>query len=250
MASGYQLVFSLSEGQKRGRHSLGIAGYNVLAGYISQRPKLAAIQKEAKNRARNQTRARRAAQHLATLDERWGSRAAWAPAAHFPNGGEGMGINMLSDFNTITRCALQNGVQLQSLWAPGGELHKAVHDGMTKAKIRSARNAILARFARPLGSAIPSSDPLTTPSRAPPPITSSPPAPMSRHSSFNDDDEESPEIPRRTIETRRDVDVSTFVIDSDGFSDNVEDFAPLHDCGKCFLVFQMRYPFLAMMMVY
>ncbi|CAG7556477.1 unnamed protein product [Fusarium equiseti] len=84
--------------------------------------------------------------HMARPDNIWGGHVAWAPVAHFSNSAEDIGNNMVSDFNTITRMALGNDIQLQALWAVGGALYDSVGGRFTQASVPSARDAIVAHI--------------------------------------------------------------------------------------------------------
>ncbi|RFN46920.1 hypothetical protein FIE12Z_8853 [Fusarium flagelliforme] len=88
---------------------------------------------------------------MARPDNIWGVHEAWAPVAHISNSAEDIGNNMVSDFNTITRVALSNGIQLQTIWAIVGALYDSVGDRFTHASVRSAPDAIVARNQAPGG---------------------------------------------------------------------------------------------------
>jgi len=80
-----------------------------------------------------------------------GGHEARAPVAHFSNSAEDIGNNMVSDFNTITRMTLGNGIQLHTLWAVGGALYDSVGHRLTQTSVRPARDAIVARIQAPGG---------------------------------------------------------------------------------------------------
>lgn len=123
---------------------------NIITGLGHQAPTLKALQKVTHRRKRVDRRACLRLQHIAFLDKAWGGRLNWAHHVHAPF--DTLGVNVISDLNTITQVAIRNNIALPTLWAEDGILEKHARSTksqmLTVATCRAAKLEFLAQLPR------------------------------------------------------------------------------------------------------
>ncbi|KAM0549067.1 hypothetical protein ACHAPJ_009642 [Fusarium lateritium] len=121
--------------------------HTTLAGLSQQMTKINSISGHVK---KHDAKAHRNARRLAKityLDNTWGGRHLWAPAAHFPEDTDKLSHNTVGPLHSITKLAIQHGVDLASLWSPGGCLYEsAISGGKTRALSKAKATKALALF--------------------------------------------------------------------------------------------------------